>query len=285
MFKRIYIEISNICNVQCSFCPIVESDKRAMSLTEFEAILKQVVPLTEIVCLHLLGEPLAHPKFKEIIAICDTYNTEIEITTNGLLIRRYTETLLESKSIRQVNFSLQSFRDNFPEKDIQPYLAPIFDFVKLANESRPLMYHNFRLWNLLHADSDNEEVLQKIETAFDISVKRTVEVGGFKSKKIWNNLYLHFDTRFEWPSLELPFQGTKGRCNGVLQHIAIHANGTVVPCCLDEKSIINLGNVNETSLEEILKSERFLKMKKGFENGVLVEELCQKCSFINRFKK
>ena len=256
-----------------------------MSLEEFEAILKQVAPITEIVCLHLLGEPTAHPKFKEILEICDKYNTEIELTTNGLLTRRHQNLLIASKSVRQVNFSLQAFRDNFPNKDIEPYLAPIFEFVKMANENRPLIYINFRLWNLFGKDVGNEEIIQKIEAYFDISVKRMTEVGGYKSKKIWNNLYLHFDTRFEWPSLDLPFQGKQGRCNGVLNHIGIHANGTVVPCCLDEKSVINLGNVNETSLENILNSERFQNMKKGFENGVLVEELCQKCSFINRFKK
>ena len=71
MFKRVYLEISNICNVQCSFCPVVEKDKKLMNLTEFEDILKQVAPLAEIVCLHLMGEPLAHPKFVEILAICE----------------------------------------------------------------------------------------------------------------------------------------------------------------------------------------------------------------------
>ena len=118
-----------------------------MSLEEFEAILKQVAPITEIVCLHLLGEPTAHPKFKEILEICDKYNTEIEITTNGILTRRHQNLLIASKCIRQVNFSLQAFRDNFPNKDIEPYLAPIFEFVKMATENRPLMYINFRLWN------------------------------------------------------------------------------------------------------------------------------------------
>jgi radical SAM protein with 4Fe4S-binding SPASM domain len=101
----------------------------------------------------------------------------------------------------------------------------------------------------------------------------------------WNRLYLHFDSRFEWPSFSLPYQGTRGRCHGAVNHIGIHADGTVVPCCLDKNGTINLGNVKEQSLHDILNSERFIKMRDGFLNGVLVETFCQHCSFIKRFDK
>ncbi|UXP30827.1 SPASM domain-containing protein [Reichenbachiella agarivorans] len=285
MFKRIYLEISNICNVQCSFCPVMEKDKKIMNIAEFEEILKQVAPLAEIICLHLLGEPLAHPQFAQILALCDQYNTQIDLTTNGLLIGRHKDLLLHSSCVRQVNFSLQAFRDNFPERELAPYLTPIFEFVKEAQHIRPALYTNFRLWNQDSSDSDNEELFTAIESYFEISINRNIEVGAIKSKNIWNRLYLHFDSRFEWPSMELPLQGTQGRCNGVLNHIGIHADGSVVPCCLDQKAMINLGNVKEKSLMEIINSERFTAMRTGFLNGVLVEEFCQHCSFINRFKK
>ena len=285
MFKKLYLEISNICNVQCSFCPLVEKDKKIMDLVDFEKILAQVAPLTEIVCLHLMGEPLAHPKFKEIIEICNRYKTQIDLTTNGILIERYTELILGAECIRQINFSLQAFRDNFPEKDLDPYLNPIFNFVQSAAEKRPAIYMNFRLWNQDSSDHDNEEIFRKIESSFKIEINRNIEVGAIKSKNIWNKLYLHFDSRFEWPSFLLPHQGTQGRCHGTVNHIGIHADGTVVPCCLDKNAVINFGNVNNTSLIDIINRERFMKMKEGFLNGRLVEDFCQHCTFINRFKK
>jgi len=285
MFKKVYLEISNICNVQCSFCPLVEKDKKIMKVAEFEETLKQVAPLAEIVCLHLMGEPLAHPKFLEILEICEKYKTQIDLTTNGILINRYKEAIVHSKCIRQVNFSLQAFKDNFPNRDIDPYLLPIFEFVKRAHEVKPSMYTNFRLWNQESNDSDNEEIFLKIEKYFDLQINRNVEVGAIKSKNIWNRLYLHFDSRFEWPSFLLPHQGTQGRCHGTVNHIGIHADGSVVPCCLDKNAAINLGNVKEQALEEIINSDRFTAMRNGFLNGVLVEKFCQHCSFINRFKK
>jgi radical SAM protein with 4Fe4S-binding SPASM domain len=285
MFKRVYLEISNICNVQCSFCPVVEKDNKLMDVAEFEAILKQVAPLTEIICLHLMGEPLAHPRFLEILKVCEKYETEIDLTTNGILIRRYKDAIINSSCVRQVNFSLQAFKDNFPDRDITPYLVPIFDFVNSAHTQRPSLYTNFRLWNQQSSDADNEEIFKKIESRFGVVINRNVETGAIKSKNIWNRLYLHFDSRFEWPSLSLPHQGTQGRCHGTVNHIGIHADGTVVPCCLDKNAAINLGNAKEQSLSDIINSDRFTQMRNGFLNGVLVEDFCQHCTFISRFKK
>ncbi|MCX2745460.1 SPASM domain-containing protein [Mangrovivirga sp. M17] len=285
MFKKVYLEISNICNVQCSFCPVVEMDKKIMDLIEFEDIIKQVAPLTEVICLHLLGEPLAHPKFLNILEICDKYNTKVDLTTNGILIKKHKNNILNSKCIRQINFSLQAFKDNFPEREIESYLSPILEFVKSANVEKPDLYINFRLWNLNSNASDNEDIFSMIESQFDISINRNIELGAIKSKRIWNRLYLNFDSRFEWPSFSLPHQGLEGRCHGTISHIGIHSNGTVVPCCLDQKASINLGNLKTSTIHDIINSDRFVNMRNGFLNGVLVEELCQHCSYIQRFSK
>ncbi|MFH1459995.1 MAG: radical SAM protein [Candidatus Omnitrophota bacterium] len=285
MFERVYVEISNICNLQCSFCPVVKRDKKIMDLSEFEDILKQIVPLTEIVCLHLMGEPLAHPGFEQILEICEKHNAQIDLTTNGILINKHKDNIVNSKCVRQVNFSLQAFKDNSPQQDITAYLMPIFEFVKLGHNRKPSLYTNFRLWNQESCNSDNEDIFVKIEKYFDVKINRNIKVEAIKSKNIWNRLYLHFDSRFEWPSFELPYQGTQGRCNGILNHIGIHADGSVVPCCLDQNAVINLGNFKEHSLDEIINSTRFTAMKTGFLHGVLVEKLCQYCRYINRFKK
>lgn len=257
-----------------------------MDPAEFEAILKQAAPLAETVFLHLMGEPLAHPKFLQILDICEKYNTQIELVTNGLLIKKYKDHIINAPFIRQINFSLQSFRDNFPDRDIDPYLLPIFEFVQAAHEIRPAMYTNLRLWNQdSNTAASNEEIFTKIEAYFQVSINRNFEAGAIKSKKIWNRLYLHFDTRFDWPSFLLPHQGTRGRCHGAVNHIGIHADGSVVPCCLDKNAAIRLGNVNEQPLQEILQGERFVNMRNGFLKGVLVEDFCQHCTFINRFSK
>jgi radical SAM protein with 4Fe4S-binding SPASM domain len=285
-FKRVYIEITNICNLQCSFCPVVERDKQIMPTSLFEKVIKEVAPLTEQVCLHLMGEPLAHPEFPKIIELCEKENVKINLTTNGILLKKYQNLLTTSTAFHQINFSIHSFKDNFKDKDITPYLLDILNFSKLAFERKPEMYINYRLWNI---DDHNQQkdsnlsILETIANFYQIEIKSEIDVASVKSKRIWNRVYLHFDSKFIWPDLNLPEISTKGFCHGLTSHIGIHADGTIVPCCLDKEACIKLGKIPDASLTQILNSERATKIKKGFGKKILEESLCQRCDYIKRF--
>ncbi len=286
-FKRVYIEISNICNLQCSFCPEVDREKKIMSLDLFEKTLVQVAPLTEQVCLHLMGEPLAHPEFVEVIKICEAHEVKVNLTTNGILLNRYAELLSTSRTFHQINFSIHSFKDNFKDKSILPYLTDILNFSKLAFEKRPELYINYRMWNLNDPtvqNVSNKEIISNIARFFDVEIKEDVDVGSIKSKRIWNRVYLHFDSRFEWPNPLMPIQSTKGFCHALSSHIGIHADGTVVPCCLDKEARLSLGSTDSMPLKEILEGQRARKMREGFAQKKLAEDLCQRCTYIKRFQ-
>ena len=286
-FFRTYIEISNICNLQCTFCPEVEREKKILSTDQFRKILKQVLPYSDQICLHLMGEPLAHPDFEKIIQICNEEKAVIHLTTNGTYLHKFGfETFLNASSLRQINFSLHSYKDNYPDKDIRPYLFDILQFSKQAMEEKPELYINYRLWNLPEATGkkdENQEIIDYICEYFQVPVNERIDVRFKKSKNIAGRVYFHFDTRFEWPSMNDPIREQRGFCHALSQQIGIHADGTVVPCCLDKEANIALGNVLEKSFEEILNSPRLQKMREGFQKHLLVEELCQKCTFIKRF--
>ncbi|MCX6111893.1 MAG: radical SAM/SPASM domain-containing protein [Proteobacteria bacterium] len=285
MFKNVYLEISNICNLRCSFCPTVKREKKFIFLPDFKKIITQVAPLTEVISLHLMGEPLTHPNFSDILKACEPFGTKIQITTNGIEINKFKDLILNSKAIKQVNFSIQCFKDNFPNKDLDNYLQNILTFAVTANELKPNMYINLRLWNIGADSKENESVFLFVEDFFKIKVKRNIDVAGIKTKRIWNRLSLSFDSRFEWPSLESQYNGTRGTCHGLKGHFGILVDGTVVPCCLDKEGEIPLGNCLTQELNSILKSSRAIKMRDGFDKGVLVEKLCQHCSYIKRFSK
>lgn len=288
-FLRTYIEISNICNLQCTFCPEVEREKKVLSPENFRRILKQVVPVTEQVCLHLMGEPLAHPDFPEILKICEEEGAVLHLTTNGTFLSKYGfDTFLKSKAIRQINFSIHSYKDNFPGQDIRPYLYDILQFSKMATIEKPELYINYRLWNLADTTAmrdENQSIIDHVCEFFQIPLNEKVDVAYKKSKNVTGRIYFHFDTRFKWPTFEDPDQGEKGFCHALSQQLGIHADGTVVPCCLDKEAGIPLGNVLTENLSDILNSERLLQMKTGFKNHVLTEELCRKCTYIRRFDK
>ena len=287
-FLKTYIEISNICNLQCTFCPEVEREKKVLSPENFRKILVDVLPHTEQICLHLMGEPLAHPEFRDILNICNEENANVHLTTNGTFLQKFSfETFLNAKSLKQINFSVHSFKDNFPGKDIRPFIFDILQFSKEALSKRPDLYINYRLWNLPTPDGEkdeNQEIIDYICEFFQIPINERVDVRFKKSKNITGRIYFHFDTRFEWPSLKNPTIGEQGFCHALSQQMGIHADGTVVPCCLDKEAGIPLGNVLEEGIESILKSQRFKNIRAGFQRHELVEELCQKCTFRTRFE-
>jgi radical SAM protein with 4Fe4S-binding SPASM domain len=287
-FSKINIEISNICNLQCSFCPEVIREKGMMDPELFASILAEVGPLTDQVCLHLMGDPLVHSKLDRFIEICAKHETPVFLVTNGVLLRpRQAESLLHP-IVRQVNFSLHSFPDNFPDRDPGPYLDQIFRWTERAFRERPDLYVNYRLWNLETpatpaAGAKNSEMLRRVCEHFGVASPNGIDVRKRKSYPVRNRLYLHFDTEFVWPSLDLPEIGAHGRCHGLSSHFGILVDGTVVPCCLDKEGKIPLGNVREKPVLEILASPRAQGILKGFRERRLVEELCRKCNYIERF--
>lgn len=286
-FLRTYIEISNICNLQCTFCPEVERGKKILSAAHFEKILKEVLPHTQEICLHLMGEPLAHPEFEEILEICNREGATVMLTTNGTLLQKYGfQTFFKAKCLRQINFSLHSFKDNFPDQDIRPYLFDILQFSREALTEKPELYINYRLWNLpspTGSNQSNQSIIDHICDFFQVGINESINVMMNKSRVITGRIYFHFDTKFDWPNLNDPDRGEKGFCHALSQQIGIHADGTVVPCCFDKEAGIPLGNVLEQSFESILESPRLKNIREGFKRHKLVEELCRKCTYIKRF--
>ena len=285
-FHKVNIEISNICNLQCSFCPEVIRSKKIMDPGLFDTILTQVAPLTEQVALHLMGEPLVHGKLGELIESCARHQTPVFLDSNGTLLNESRGELILHPIVRQVNFSLHSFHDNHPGKDPTEYLERIFSFTEAAFERRPDLYINYRLWNLAAPDASRESnllITRKIEERFGVTLPAEVDVRSQKGHRLKNRLSMHYDTEFTWPDLSLPVISGKGTCYGLRSHFGILVDGTVVPCCLDKEGAIPLGNIREEPLESILESDKARAILKGFLERKLVDPLCQRCDYVTRF--
>ncbi len=271
-FKKIYIEITNACNKNCSFCSKSKRKVEEMSPTNFEKLLKQVKEFTDYVYLHVKGEPLLHSKFEEIIKICDKYNIKVNITTNGTYLSKQQEVISNSKNIRQINISIHSI-NNIEE------INKIMDSIKYIKSKKDI-YFVYRYWilkeNLILKENP---VLDEIIKYYDLSTEKEREIEEKGNIKIDDHTYINKDKEFEWPSLDNKINSEGGYCYGLKTHIAILSDGTVVPCCLDAEGIINLGNIYELTLKEILNSERTLKIVNAFQNNKRCENLCQHCSF------
>lgn len=285
--KKIYVEISNVCNLQCSFCPEVERPKRFMDADFLRKILIQAAPLCDEVSFHVMGEPLAHPDLPLFLDIARETGLPVNLTTNGTLATKWEDTLLH-KGLRQLNFSLQSYSDNFPEKPLTDYLDRIFRVARRALKERPDLYLNYRLWNIADGettDARNEALLALIEQEYGVELSRNLNLPLGKGKRLKGLHYIHYDSRFRWPSPKDPERATKGTCYGLRHQLAVHADGAVVPCCLDKEAAIKLGSISESSLTEVLDSPLAKKIRSGFERGELVHPLCRRCDYARRFDR
>ena len=294
-FKKIYIEITNICNLSCSFCPGHRREKRFMSAQQFEAVIQKTYQHGENFYLHLMGEPLGHPQFKEILDICEKYNIQTNITTNGTLLKKRCDDIL-NHNVRSVCISLHSFGANRMNVSLQQYLEDINDFCSKALGKKTTI--ELRLWNMNSkslADSDglNCKIIDffnsRLKPDFDIFAQLentffSMEKNRKKNFRIKENIFIGMAEQFSWPNIEnSPNEVCEGFCYGLRNQIAVLSDGTVVPCCLDSNGDMALGNIFEQELEEICNSTKSREIYNGFTNMKAVEPLCQSCGYMKKY--
>ena len=86
MRSRIYIEITNRCNLSCDFCPGTRRPPRTMTPAEFRTLTQRLRGETGYLYFHVLGEPLLHPQLPELLAIAGELAFRVCLVTNGTLL-------------------------------------------------------------------------------------------------------------------------------------------------------------------------------------------------------
>lgn len=297
-FKKVYIEITNVCNLDCEFCPGTKRAARFMTLAEFERAADALLPYTDYVYLHLMGEPLLHPELYEILEACAARGLRVNLTTNGTLLdaphERFGtigEMLLRSGAVRKVAFSLHSFEANGVTEPLEAYIGRIMEFIAASREGK--MLRELRLWNGRGAEAFNERIVALIMRGVGQAPPRSggageeptppVGAGLRGAEKLGERLYLARADKFDWPDAELDELGAEVFCFGLRDQLGVLADGTVVPCCLDSDGTVALGNIFAEPLAGILGGERVKRIYDGFSARRAVEPLCRRCGYARRF--
>lgn len=262
MFKRIYLEITNVCNLNCSFCIGNQREKKFISIENFSLLLDKLEGHTKYLYFHVMGEPLLHPHIHELITMASR-RYFVNITSNGYLI----EKIKENSHIRQLNLSLHSFDLRYG-KTLEEYMQTIFESVSHLVSNQTIV--KYRLWV---GSSFKQDIVHMLESYYHVSI------GDAKQMKLEESIYYEVEEEFVWPSFTNDYFCEKGSCMGTRDHLGILVDGTVVPCCLDSAGIISLGNIYKQDLNDIINSELFLQIRDGFRNHFKVHPLCKKCNF------
>ncbi len=274
-FRKIYLEISNLCNLRCSFCPGTRRKGHAMTEEEFSFLLPRLRPWADYLYFHLMGEPLCHPKLERFLELAGNAGFKVILTTNGTLLRKQKEMLLRSPTLHKVNISLHAFEANDLSIPFSEYLEGCFDFGAAAG-GKPIV--TYRLWNSGGQEEKNQEILAALHRSFPgdwVQERKGIRIG--------SRVYLEHGDKFDWPDLSAPDGGEAVFCYGLRDQIGVLCDGTVVPCCLDHEGDIPLGNLFRQEMGEILDSPRAKAIFNGFTQGRAAEELCRKCGYARRF--
>ncbi len=277
-FKRVYIEITNKCNLSCEFCPKTTRVPLEMSLENFEKVIIQVKEFTKYIYLHVMGEPLFHSEFESILDLIRKHNLKAVITTNGVLIDKQSKVIIEHcDCVHKIVFSLHSFEANANGIDFNGYLKKIVNFAKLSSKKK--IINVLRLWNEDNTtkkgyNSLNDDILNTLEKYF----VKTINQFTIRDEKLADNIYLQKSSIFEWTDESV--KNNVGFCYGLRTHFAVLSDGTVVPCCLDNNGNIRLGNIFSESLYDIIFSKKARAIYDGFSKRKLIENRCKTCGFI-----
>ena len=286
-FKKVYIEITNICNLSCNFCPKTKRTYKFMNREEFNYILKEVKPFTNHIYFHLMGEPLLNKNIEKFLEDSHKNNMMVNLTTNGTLFDKVGDKLVNSKALRQINISLHSFEANESKIELYQYIKNVTNFINYARKKSDIIF-SIRLWNmdndeLKGENSLNLEILSMLEKNLNLDFSLNEKLQETHRIKLKDKVYLNMAEKFEWPNISLNSSQESVFCYGLRNQVGILVDGTVVPCCLDSEGTINLGNIFSTSFENIIKGKRSSDIYNGFSRRIAVEELCKKCGYATRF--
>ena len=273
-YSRVYVEITNLCNRSCSFCPGTAREPGMMTVTEFESAARKLVGVTGYLYYHLMGEPLTHPDLPQMLAIASRLGFKSQITTNGTLLNDRGQALLDAK-VHKVNISIHSFEAG-TDQDYVNYIHGCLDFADRASREGIIVV--LRLWNNGYDAGRNISTLELMKQRFPWDWSDNP-----KGIRIQEKLFIEHGDRFDWPDMTAADGGSSVFCYGLRDHFGILSDGTVVPCCLDHNGDIPLGNIYAQSVDEILNSPRARAIRDGFSCRRATEELCRKCGYARRF--
>ena len=283
--QKVYIELTSKCGLSCDFCPSASRTTSSMDLELFAKTNAEVKEYTNDIAYHVVGDPLLMPNLTEYLDVSHENGLNVHITTAGYYLKESDAETLNHPAIKQINFSLNSYRGNTLKISLDEYLQKIADFTLAFRVLNAKAFINYRLWNIdvdNSQESYNEEVIRSMFEKLGAKIASS-SLQTPQRLRIIEKVLFNFDSLFEWPSLEAAFVSERGSCHGLSAQMAVLSSGEVVPCCFDYEARINLGNIKNATLQEIYKGERSQKMLEGFKKGELTEELCKHCAYRVKF--
>lgn len=314
--NRIHIELTNICNFSCEFCPEEKMNRSLgrMSTDMAEDIIKEIAlyKIAKDVYFHVMGEPTLHPDLTLLSEIAAQKGLRVCITTNGSMLNKKLYRELKAAGVKQIFISLQtpdenSFKlrgtrsitfDDYAERILNiasehinapdnmeliigflssPLRRLIIPIIKEISIADTTQQLRFHLANWC------EQILLRAEKQeqLDEVMKQIKRVNSFRENVIVLGRGIKFLTRVlgDWKSVteHNRIKARFGYCHGLQNNFGILYNGDYTYCCTDFDGKTTKGNFKNQTIIEYLGSRQIQRVVKGFRKFRVIEPYCQRC--------
>jgi len=317
--KRVHIELTNVCDFNCLFCPksLMKRPFGYMDRGLAGRIIDEIAQngICEKVTFHVMGEPTLHPHFFDILGYALEKGVKVGLTTNGATLGAETGKRLLEYPLHQIDISLQTpDAESFKLRksralSFDSYLRGVLRFFRSYRSKWPETTFKFRFLNTRFRKKGLEKKVgpikviastEELRATFHYWVRAVYDMLGVDQEKRnsafkaieslvsykWKVVEVYPGVHFETYVLEdwgnaFDDAGVRdawgGYCFGMRDHFGILYNGDVTLCCVDFDGRTAVGNLNNSSLKEVLSSDEVGKIVKGFRRLRLVHPYCRHC--------
>lgn len=278
----IQLEASGYCNLKCVFCPCGQDSgiiRDTLTPETFDRFISQCLEFPDkIKVLRIIGigEPLLNPNIADFVAKakrCGAFE-RVEITTNGVLLTPELSDRLVDSGLDALLISLEATDEGRFQKvaGVKVDLERMYQNLKYFFEHRRGCILYIKTVDVaLDTEGDRAAFLSKYGQICDeIQIEHVYENWPeFKAGTGGDSVRYDMDL----------YRTKKQVCVQPFKLLCLAANGDVMPCCVDWKRKLILGNLGETTLVKIWNGEALRRLRISLLKGQLCD-FCDRGSYL-----
>lgn len=313
-FSQISIEISNICNLKCVFCPSRKLERKR-AILPFTVVKKIVDEISDSKFLtpdgyispFVMGEPLMHPQFEQIVEYIKKRGIRLVINTNATLLDEAKVKFLYDSRVDKIVVNLSKSREDFLSLSAPISYEEYIDKIILLVAQHKKLHASTEVELVVMLEKNNFRKIPFGVATVDL-ILRSEDIDPQKFYRDILKLGLRWICfkKFQFPlirrslsaGIHFVFSGIHnwgnslnlgpneikkaiiGSCNALQQggQIAILADGGYSLCCLDYEGKTKLPfNVDNCSLADLFKKDNVANISRNFRKYRLTYDFCKKC--------
>lgn len=249
------VEVTNRCNLRCSYCPVnrgMERSKVDLPFDRFVDVLDRAKTVKTLLPFQW-GEPLLHPRIVDMIEVATRRGIRTYLTTNGTLLDDAMNRALLRSGLARLTISVDG-ADAVHEETRGVALAPIRERVLALKRLRDELGSPMRIDVSMVVEERTAAGVDEFFRAWKGVVDRAQAIPRLVAKPRTSRC------REPWRGL-----------------LVVLADGRTTACCVDSEGRLDLGAVTESDPAALWNGEAMARLRRAHREGDLPEP-CRSCS-------